>query len=60
MHTEIYKNFEWDSEKSIINLYKHNIDFYGACAIFSGIVIPIKVMVTGNGEVRHLCVGELG
>lgn len=59
MPTEIYKDFEWDSEKSIANLRKHNIDFYTACAMFSGIVVPIKAVITESNEVRHLCIGEL-
>ncbi|MEK6747444.1 MAG: BrnT family toxin [Rickettsiales bacterium] len=59
MPTEIYQNFEWDSEKSIANLRKHNIDFYTACTIFSGIVVPVKEVTTENDEIRYLCIGEL-
>lgn len=59
MPTEIYQNFEWDSEKSLANLQKHNIDFYNACSMFSGIIVPIKTIITENNEIRYLCVGEL-
>lgn len=59
MPTEIYGDFEWDSEKSIANLHKHNIDFYNACAMFSGIIFPVRTIIMENGEIRFCCIGEL-
>lgn len=60
MPTEIYLNFEWDIDKSAANLRKHGMDFYNACAMFSGIIVPIKTLFMEDGEVRYLCIGELG
>jgi len=59
MPAEVYGDFEWDSEKSIANLDKHNIDFYNACAMFCGTIIPIRSIVMEDGELRFCCIGEL-
>jgi len=59
MPTEIHGDFEWDSKKSITNLHKHNIDFYNACAMFYGTIVPIRNIVMEDGELRFCCIGEL-
>jgi len=59
MPTEIYGDFEWDSEKRVFNLEKHEIDFCNAMALFHGILKPVRRVRTGMGEERMVCIGKM-
>ena len=65
MPTEIFGDFEWDSEKRTFNLNKHEIDFYDAFQMFHGIVFDnyrkryVLNAQTGFGEGRIAALGVL-
>jgi len=48
--------FEWDENKNLSNLQKHEISFEEAKDIFSGIYKRVSSPVE-SGEQRYLCIG---
>ena len=51
--------FEWDSEKCLININKHGIDFFDVLATFDGDILTIEDDRYEYGEQRFLTYGLL-
>lgn len=51
--------FEWDENKSALNLAKHGISFEEAKLIFDGPVLTRPDKRTDYGEVREISVGSI-
>lgn len=53
-----YGTFQWDIEKSRLNLHKHNVDFFEAMLAFFD---PARVIATDEAhshlEPRYFCLG---
>lgn len=49
--------FEWDSNKSETNLYKHGIAFENACEVFFDPFLQMMEPEIHNGQVREAIVG---
>lgn len=59
MPTEIFGDFEWDSEKRDFNLEKHLVDFCDATTMFHGTLKPVRTVHMPSGEKRMVCIGKM-
>ena len=57
MTTEIYGNFEWDSDKRASNIIKHGFDFVDALVFFADIAMDKAEEREVEGEKRYLSIG---
>ena len=51
-------NIEWDENKRLANLKKHNIDFIGSEEIFNGYTVSIEDDSVGYDEQRFITFGQ--
>ena len=60
MPTEIYGDFEWDSEKRAANIAKHGFDFVDAIVFFTDLAMDKTEERVVSGEKRYLSIGCVG
>ena len=51
--------FEWDEEKRLLGIAKHEVDLVYAAAIFAGVTVTATDSRNAYDEVRHIAIGEV-
>ena len=52
-------DFEWDEEKRLLGIAKHEVDLVYAAAIFAGVTVTATDSRNEYDEVRHIAIGEV-
>lgn len=52
--------FEWDEDKRLANIGKHNVDFVRAVAIFAEPIADFEDSRFDYGEARRIAIGFVG